>query len=140
MYHDFSEITFADFVACVDADTMTKCLKWCFKDAAKDTKMGRITFRFKDGNFGVEIMSLGSLFNHGSKWWREAFVKTADLKDDGNSYNPKWLVTTYNYSNAYHKSSENGACTFQTQWGDLLKAKAPEYIAYLKKNYKAIYD
>ena len=56
-YNDFSNITFKDFLDCVDEQTMEKCLKTCFKDASKNDTMGRVTFCFKDGNLGVEIMS-----------------------------------------------------------------------------------
>ena len=102
--------------------------------------MGRVTFCFKDGNLGVEIMSMGSYFTCGKKWWREAFVKSADLKDDGNQYKPKWHVTSYNYMDAFHKAAEKGACKFSTEKGARLKEVVKDYIEYLKKNYKALYD
>ena len=139
-YNDFSNITFKDFLDFVDEQTMTKCLKTCFKDASKDSTMGRVTFCFKDGNLGVEIMSMGSYFTGGKKWWREAFVKTADLKDGGNPYKPKWHVTSYNYMDAFHKAAEKGACKFSTEKGARLKEVVKDYIEYLKKNYKALYD
>ena len=139
-YNDFSNITFKDFLDCVDEQTMEKCLKICFKDASKRDTMGRVTFCFKDGNLGVEIMSMGSYFTGGKKWWREAFVKSADLKDDGNQYKPKWHVTSYNYMDAFHKAAEKGACKFSTEKGARLKEVVKDYIEYLKKNYKALYD
>ena len=139
-YNDFSNITFKDFLDCVDEQTMEKCLKICFKDASKRDTMGRVTFCFKDGNLGVEIMSMGSYFTGGKKWWREAFVKSADLKDDGNQYKTKWHVTSYNYMDAFHKAAEKGACKFSTEKGARLKEVVKDYIEYLKKNYKALYD
>ena len=140
-YNDFSNITFKDFLDCVDEQTMTKCLKTCFKWASKDNLMGRVTFCFKDGNLGVEIMSNGgSYLFDGKKWWREAFVKSADLKDDANKYTKDLHhVTSTNFMNAFHKAAENGACRFSTEKGARLKAVVKDYIEYLKKNYNALY-
>ena len=38
-YNDFSNITFKDFLDFVDEQTMTKCLKTCFKDASQKNKI-----------------------------------------------------------------------------------------------------
>ena len=140
-YNDFSKITFKDFLDCVDEQTMTKCLKTCFKNASKDNLIGRVTFCFKDGNLGIEIKSNGSYLFDGKKMWREAFVKSADLKDDNNKYTKNWHhVTPANFTKAFYKSAENGACEFSTEKGATLKAIVKDYIEYLKKNYKALYD
>ena len=74
-YNDFSNITFKDFLDCVDEQTMEKCLKICFKDASKRDTMGRVTFCFKDGNLGVEIMSMGSYFTGGKKMVERSICK-----------------------------------------------------------------
>ena len=139
-YNDFSKITFKDFLDCVDEQTMTKCLKSCFKKASKDNLIGRVTFCFKDGNLGIEIKSNGGYLSYDKILWREAFVKSADLKDDNNKYTKdRHHVTPANFTKAFYKSAENGACEFSTEKGASLKEAAKEYIEYLKKNYKALY-
>ena len=140
-YNDFSKITFKDFLDCVDEQTMAKCLKTCFRYASNDGLKGRVSFCFKDGNLGVEILSAGTLFPDDKIWWREAFVKSADLKDDNSNRYPKdWHhVTSNKYKDAFRKSAEKGACKFSTEKGAILKDVVKDYIEYLKKNYKALY-
>ena len=139
-YNDFSNITFKDFLDCVDEQTMIKCLKTCFKNASKDNLIGRVTFCFKDGNLGIEIKSNDSYPFDGKIGWREAFVKSADLKDDNNKYTKDWHhVTPANFTKAFYKSAENGACEFSTDKRATLKSVVKDYIEYLKKNYKALY-
>jgi len=122
-------ITLAEFIETITPEILTKTLKWCWADAAKDSTMGRFTYIFKDGNLGVEIMTMPSgIRSNGGKWWREAFVLKKNL-------DPKYPhVASWNYSGEFSKAAENGLCGFKTNWGDRLAKVAPDYIEYLKKH------
>lgn len=131
------EITFKEFLQFVDKENMVRFLKRCFSDAKSGlTDIGRCTFYFKDGNFGVEISVMpNGVFRNGGKWFREAFVPKEELKeqDENKIFGINNFITPGNYMKYFHKSS-----SFKTKWGERLRNIVEDYIKYLNDNYDKI--